>query len=233
MEEKRGRGRPKKKPIQDTPKRGRGRPKKIIEQAETVIESIFQPIIVEDKLNIKAVADEVLNEIDNEISETIKQEKQRRKGEWDIKINDPIDFFDATLSYELTGYKPISTTQSLDFNPEWFVESRNTYLRTGHYCSFPRKTKAYNDFWDEQYKRCRDGLTVNGYTVTGDHYFFLNFYQLKDSRVQKAGTARTNIFPRFMQAQYEFFHYYELCKILRKNVCMMKSRAVKSCRLYK
>jgi len=29
-----------------------------------------------------------------------------------------------------------------------------------------------------------------------------------------------------MSAQYEFFHYYELCRILRRNVCMMKARGV-------
>ena len=69
-------------------------------------------------------------------------------------------------------------------------------------------------------------MTANGYTITGNNYFFLNYYQLKNSRVDKAGTARKNIFPRFMVCQYEFFHYFELCKHLRRNVCMMKSRAV-------
>jgi len=34
-----------------------------------------------------------------------------------VKIN----YFDKTLSYELTGYKPITETQGLDFNPEWFT----------------------------------------------------------------------------------------------------------------
>lgn len=198
-------------------KRKRGRPKK-------------SSILPEE---IQQVIDVVKQKEQEEFKQIVLEEKQKRSDYWDIKNDEEITFFDANLSYEITGYKPINEERGLDFDPNWFIETRETYKKTGHYTQFHRGTKLYNDFWTEQYKRCREGYTVNGYTITGDHYFFLNFYQLKDSRVQKAGTARTNIFPRFMQAQYEFFHYYELCKVLRKNVCMMKSRAVKSCRLYK
>ena len=28
--------------------------------------------------------------------------------DWDVKIGDQIDFFDPSLSYELTGYRPIT-----------------------------------------------------------------------------------------------------------------------------
>ena len=57
-------------------------------------------------------------------------------------------------------------------------------------------------------------MTVNGYTITGDHYFFLNFYQLMDlTSAKKAGSSRLYDFPKFFVGQYEFFHYFELCKI--------------------
>jgi hypothetical protein len=39
----------------------------------------------------------------------------------------------------------------------------------------------YRDFWNEEYKRCKNGLTVNGYTVTGFNYYFLNYYQLPNT----------------------------------------------------
>ena len=31
-----------------------------------------------------------------------------REGEWDKKIGDTINYFDPSLSYEITGYKPIN-----------------------------------------------------------------------------------------------------------------------------
>ena len=95
---------------------------------------------------------------------------------WDIPINEPIKFFDSNLSYEISGYRPINEKEGLDFDPSWFTEARETFLRTNHYCSYPRNSKAYADFWNREYLRCREGMTVNGYTITGDHYFFLNYY---------------------------------------------------------
>ena len=34
--------------------------------------------------------------------------------DWDVKIGDQIDFFDHSLSYELTGYRPITETEGED-----------------------------------------------------------------------------------------------------------------------
>lgn len=200
--------------MEEVKKRKRGRPRKI-----------KLPEEIQTKLD--EVLEEIKNKEEQEIHNFVEDYKQeKRKGIWDYTTSDEITFFDPNKSYEHSGYRPITETQGLDFNPEWFIETRKIKEKTGHYTQFHAGTKAYKDFWKEQYRRCRRGYTVNGYTVTGNHYFFLNFYTLKDSRVAKAGTARKDIFPRFMSAQYEFFHYFELCKILRKNVCMMKSRAV-------
>lgn len=146
---------------------------------------------------------------------------------WDIPKSQSIEFFDANLSYELTGYRPITKDKGLDFNPDWFTEVRETFLRTGKYCQFRPNTKAYMEFWDEQYLRCRNGMSSHGYTITGDNYFFLNFFQLMDlDNTDKAGGGRTYIFPAFYAGQYEWFHYVELCKRLRLNACIMKSREV-------
>lgn len=176
---------------------------------------------------IQKIIKEVKDKEEQEYKQIIEEEKKKRKGNWDITINDQISFFDAMLSYELTGYRPINTTQGLDFNPELFLEVRETFKRTGHYCQFPRNSKAYADFWTQEYIRCRDGLTINGYTITGDHYFFLNYYQLANLETAKAGEGRVMDFPSFYVAQYEWFHYLELCKRLRKNAVLMKARGVK------
>lgn len=189
-------------------KRKRGRPKKVQVPEE------IQQIVKETKQK-------------EEEQIVLKPVKPVENKEWDIDINSPIEFFDTNLSYELTGYKPITKTKGLDFNPEWFTEARDTFLRTGHYCQYRPGTKAYTDFWDEQYRRCRNGLTINGYTITGDNYFFLNFFQLMDlDNTSKAGGGRVYIFPAFYAGQYEMFHYIELCRRLRLNACIMKSREI-------
>ena len=189
-------------------KKKRGRPRK-------------NPVIPEE---IKTLVEEV-----KEKQQQIQQQEEKlpthKEGEWDIKINDPIPYFDKTLSYEITGYRPITETQGLDFKPEWFTEARDTFLKNdGHYCSYYPGSKLYRDFWNEEYRRCREGLTVNGYTITGFNYYFLNYYQLPNTEQEKAGDSRSIIFPKFFVYQYEFFHYFELCRVLRQNFSIMKNR---------
>ena len=99
---------------------------------------------------------------------------------WDYKIDDPIDYFDREKSYELTKYRVIDDTNGLDFNPDWFREDAINKLKTGRYSpsSIPIGSKTHRDWWKERIKRCNEGYESHGYRITGDNYFFLNFYNL-------------------------------------------------------
>lgn len=176
---------------------------------------------------VKAIK-EIQKREEEDLKNEIERKRKERKGfDWDIPIDCPISCFDDRLSFELTGYKPINSERGLDFEPEWFTDAREVFLRTGHYTSYRPNTKAFADFWTQEYIRCRDGMESHGYTITGDHYFFLNYYQLLDlTSAKKAGTSRMYDFPRFFVCQYEWFHYLELCKRLLKNAALMKSRGV-------
>ena len=190
-------------------KRKRGRPKKVKlpEEIKTLVQEVQQEKTEPTK-------------IQEPIPESIKS------SEWDVPKEEYIKFFDKRLSYELTGYKPITETQGLDFDPSWFTVARDTYIRTGKYCSYRIYSKPYNDFWHEEYRRCREGYTVNGYTITGPNYYYLNYYQLPNIDVEIAGSGRSQIFPKFLVFQYEFFHYFEICRREKKDVCLMKSRGI-------
>ena len=194
-------------------KRKRGRPRKNPIELPEEVKSIINEV------------QEKQQQLEEEIKELPKEIK-RKEGIWDVPLGEPIEYFDKRLSYEITGYRPITETEGLDFDPSWFTEARQSKLETGHYTSYYFGSKAYRDFWNEEYRRCRDGLTVNGYTIPGTYYYFLNYYQLPQTEVKKLGTSRQDIFPEFYTAQYEFFHYFELCKVLKKDVCMFKSRGV-------
>lgn len=153
--------------------------------------------------------------------------KKRTEGLWDVILEDEIHYFDPELSYEITGYRPINETEGLDFDPTPFIEVGQVYQRTGRYTAYKKGGKPYVDFWREQIRRCVEGYTVGKYRVTGDHYFFLNFYRMgiiNDKK--KAGAGSEESFPFFTSKQYEFFHYVELCEYLKKDVVALKARAV-------
>ena len=162
-----------------------------------------------------------------ELIDNVRLERSNDKSYWDVPINQEITCFDPTLSYEITGYRPIDETHSLDFNPDWFTEVREVFKRTGKYCSYLPRSKRWDAFWKEQYKRCKYGMTSHGYTITGDNYFFLNFYQLPViDQNEAAGSGTEDNFPNFMASQYMFFHYLQMCRVLRRNACLMKARSI-------
>ena len=199
---KKKRGRPRKNPIPEVP-----------EEIQNIIQEVQQK----------------QEELQQQMNEELPKEKEpeHKEGIWDVKLEDPVPYFDKRLSYELTGYRPITETEGLDFRSEWFTQARDTFLKTEHYCSYYPGSKMYRDFWNEEYRRCKNGLTVNGYTITGFNYYFLNYYQLPNTEQEKAGDSRTVIFPKFFVYQYEFFHYFELCRTVRRNAAIMKNRGCK------
>lgn len=148
------------------------------------------------------------------------------KFKWDFPLTAKIEYFDPEKSYELTKYRPINDTMGLDFNPDWFREDALTKLRTGRFSpsSIPLSSKTHIDWWKERIKRCNEGYEVNGYRVSGDNYFFLNYYNLKSSDADTINQIYG--FPEFLVFQYEYFHYLEMTELLKKDVSVLKSRGI-------
>lgn len=76
----------------------------------------------------------------------------------------------------------------------------------GYYCDAPRGTKAYWDYWEEQKRRCLEGYETGGMSVTGYHYFYLNFTPIllvEEARGNSAEKVET--FPHFWDGDYNYF----------------------------
>lgn len=147
--------------------------------------------------------------------------------EWDVKIGDKIEYFDPELSYELTGYRPITITEGLDFNPKDFTVAADNYRKNGRYTNLTPGTFKHKLYWDTEWDRCLHGLTIGKYRLTGENYFWLNYYRLQSSISQDQGEElRTEDFPGFINKQYEYFHYLELTRKLKKDGLAFKSRGV-------
>ena len=152
----------------------------------------------------------------------------KRPGEdWDVPIDEEIKYFDPELSYEITGYRPITMDQGLDFDPEPFREMAKLYELKKCYTEYPKGCKPYNDFWDKEFEKCQKGLTIGKYRITGDHYFFLNYYRMFTVKEGvTSGSGREESFPSFLAKQYEFFHYVEMAEKLHKDICILKARGL-------
>ena len=185
-----------------------------------------------ESATIKDIITEEKKEENIKIEEAVVQAKKEATNKnnevlyWDYdKSVKNIPYFDVHCTYEASGYRPIDGQHGLDFDPSPFLEVRKDKDKTGYYCQFVPGSKLYNQFWDREYKRCREGLTINGYTITGPHYFFLNYCKVDANVSSKVGQGQVKIFPDFRVYQYEFFHYYELCRIYGWNCAMLKNRS--------
>ena len=159
---------------------------------------------------------------------TIEVEKTTPESDdWDVKIGDPIPYFDPELSYELTGYRPITKTRGLDFDPKLFTVAADTYRRDGRYTHFTPGTFAHRKYWENEFKKCHDGVTIGRYRLTGENYFFLNYYRLLSVLGdKKGGELREENFPTFIAKQYEYFHYLDMVGKLGLDGLAFKSRGV-------
>lgn len=153
--------------------------------------------------------------------------KPKKDDEWDVKIGDPIEYFDPELSYELTGYRPITATKGLDFDPKLFTVAADQYRKYGRYTQLLPGTFAHRNHWVEEFNRCKDGVTIGKYTLTGENYFFLNYYRLLSVLGNgEGGEIRQEDFPGFFAKQYEYFHYINLARKLGKDGLAFKARGV-------
>jgi len=161
-------------------------------------------------------------------------ETWRKKIIWDVsheralkQVEAGTFYFDPNLSYETTGYRPITEIKGLDFNPLPFKKIGLDRISKGTYSGLQIGSKHHRDWWLEQYDKCENGFEHKGYRVTGDHYFFLNFYSmLVGKKGQKAGAGRQFTHPSFWSLHYEWFHYIELAEVFGYDCAALKSRGV-------
>lgn len=99
-----------------------------------------------------------------------------------------------------------------------FRQSAIHFEEYGCYTKHARGTISYRYFWDEEIKRCLKGYTIDGVTITGYHYFYLNYSPIWQAikeedensvKGKKGKGVRKFSFPRFYDGDYWWFHYIE------------------------
>jgi len=103
------------------------------------------------------------------------------------------------------------------------------FIKNGYYTSSLPGTKQYYDYWDEERKRCLYGYTYNGVTITGNHYFYLNYCPIDRSVDQELpdGTIiarRERTFPAFYDGDWKYFGAIDNCRKTNKHMTVLKAR---------
>ena len=114
--------------------------------------------------------------------------------------------------------------QSSFVNTREFSPEAKSFIKNGYYTNSPEGTYAYREYWDEQTQRCLNGFEVGGVRITGAHYFYLNFTQIKAT--VKTGKLERKIltFPSFLDMDYYYFMECELARENGQGVIVAKAR---------
>lgn len=106
-------------------------------------------------------------------------------------------------------------------NSSVFTEEARHFAKYGYYCPDPVGSLAYYEYWKEQRRRRKEGYTVGGVTITGDHYHYLNFSQIKmqvkttekeQLATKNRSSAKKSFFPSFWDGDYDYFHNVNIAR---------------------
>jgi len=103
------------------------------------------------------------------------------------------------------------------------------FLAEGSYTEAIPGTKEYYDFWDEERKRCLYGYTIDELSVTGFHYFYLNYCPIDRAidEVMPDGSIQSNrerSFPRFYDGDWEYFQEIDKARASNRHMIVLKAR---------
>lgn len=145
---------------------------KALPKFDTTYEEELIKALFEEELKKKEERKEIL-ELAESIPDKAKVHHERPGEEWDVPITEEIKYFDPELSYEVSGYRPLTMEKGLDFNPDDFREMAIIYETKGKYTEFPEGSKPWRDLGNREVERWKNGLTVGKYRITGDNYYYL------------------------------------------------------------
>jgi len=98
-------------------------------------------------------------------------------------------------------------------NSNVFREEALHHEKYGYYCPDPWGSPAWQQYWQTQLDRCKNGYTVGGVEITGDHYFYLNFCKIEVAeQISDTVAEKREKFPAFWDGDY---NYYWSLKIAR------------------
>lgn len=110
----------------------------------------------------------------------------------------------------------IRNEQGIWINPEAFREAGAFFQKYGYYNADPVDSPAWLEYWSEQRRRCREGYSVGGAQITGDHYFYLNFCPILKADIISASTGgvtnKIEGFPDFWDGDYNYFWAREIAR---------------------
>ncbi len=147
-----------------------------------------------------------------------KQVPTYKDGIWSVTDFETLDDFRKFLLplFKEPGQYNFDETSLL------FNEQSRLFEKNKGYCFAPYLTKDYLSYWEEQSRRCRNGVIFisgsNTWYLTREYYMWINFLKIYDKQ------KHVYKFPSLWDSQYHTFLYELLAEVHGKHVAQVKKR---------
>ena len=145
-----------------------------------------------------------------------------RNGEWSETSFETREDF---RNYLLTLFREPGQ-YGFDETSKLFQEQSDRFNALGYYTDAPFRSKDFVNYWDQEKKKCRNGVIFVGkkatWYLTRDYYMWLNFLPIYDKEEKKYGFAKVR------DAQYHMALYEVLAELSFKHVAILKKRQIAS-----
>ena len=113
-----------------------------------------------------------------------------RNGEWSETSFETREDF---RNYLLTLFREPGQ-YGFDETSKLFQEQSDRFNALGYYTDAPFRSKDFVNYWDQEKKKCRNGVIFVGkkatWYLTRDYYMWLNFLPIYDKEEKKYGFAK-------------------------------------------
>lgn len=108
--------------------------------------------------------------------------------------------------------------------PKYFQEASYSFQDHGVYTQYPIGTYQFDEFWEEETRKCKEGITHGELYIPGAYYFYLNYTQIE---LKNTKTGRKNKgFPIFTDVDLEYFTFIEKARKQQKGIVLVKPRRI-------
>jgi len=108
--------------------------------------------------------------------------------------------------------------------PKYFQEASYSFQDHRVYTQYPIGTYQFDEFWEEETRKCKEGITHGELYIPGAYYFYLNYTQIE---LKNAKTGRKNKgFPIFTDVDLEYFTFIEKARKQQKGIVLVKPRRI-------
>ena len=98
-------------------------------------------------------------------------------------------------------------------NTSVFREPAIHFEKYGYYNNDPENSPDWMEYWSEERRRCKEGYSVAGVKITGNHYFYLNYCRIEVAEFKGGNQAiKRKKFPDFWDGDYNYFWALEIAE---------------------